>query len=454
MQVTETLAEGLKREFKVVVPASELDSRLSARLEELKGTAQIKGFRPGKVPVSHLRRLVGKSTMSQIVQDILTETANQTLTERSERAAFQPSFDLTEDEEEANRVLEGKADLEYAMKYEILPEVTVGDLTSISVERQIVDIPEEEIAAELQRLAAQSASYSPREGAAQSGDRVTIDYVGKIDGEPFEGGADNDAPLLLGSGQFIPGFEEQLIGLSAGDERTITVTFPLEYGATHLAGKEATFDVKVKEVAAPENATVDDDLAKRLGLESLAKLRETVRQQLSAQFEPFTRQKVKRRLLDKLDEMHSFDLPPTMVDREFETVWREVQADMQRSGKTFADEGTTEEETRDYYRKIAERRVRLGLVLAEIGERNSIDVSEQELQRALNAELRRYPGQEQKIYTFYRENPNALSGLRAPIFEEKVVDYILSQANVTDRVVSQEELTSFDEDDPDAPPKD
>jgi trigger factor len=451
MQVTETLSEGLKREFKVVVPAEELDSRLVAKLEELKGTANIKGFRPGKVPVQHLRRLVGRQTMSEIVNDILREQTNAILAERGERAALQPSYDLTEDEKEAEKVLDAKADLEFSMRYEVLPKVELGDFKSIKIERPVVDVPDEEIEANLLRLAQANATYSEKKGKAAENDRVTIDYVGKLDGEPFEGGADTGAQLTLGSKQFIPGFEDQLIGVSAGDEKTITVKFPEDYGATHLAGKEATFDVKVKEVSAPDSVAVDDELAKKLGLESLDKLRDAVRQQLDGQNGPLVRQRIKRQLLDALDEMHKFEPPPTMVEQEFDGIWGDVLADMQRSDRTFADDDTTEEEARAYYRGIADRRVRLGLVLAEIGERNRIEVSDAELQRALADEVRRNPGREQEVADFYQKNPAALARLRAPLFEEKVVDFLLELVDVTDKPVTREELVAMIEaDDEDA----
>ena len=443
MQVTETLSEGLKREFKVVVPAAELDSRLVARLEELKGTAQIRGFRPGKVPITHLRRLVGRQTMSEIVNDVLREQANAILNERGERPALQPTYDLTEDEKEAEKVLDGKADLEFSMRYEVLPKVELGDFKSIKVERPVVNIPAEEVDRNLTRLAQANAAYSEKKGKAAANDRVTIDYVGKLDGEPFEGGSDQDAQITIGSNHFIPGFEDQLIGVAAGDEKTLNVTFPEDYGASHLAGKAATFDVKVKEVAAPDSVAADDALAQKLGLESLATLREAVERQLDSQNGPLVRRHVKRQLLDALDEMHKFDPPPTMVEQEFETVWRDVLADMERTGQSFADEGTTEEEQRDYYRNIADRRVRLGLVLAEIGERNKIDVSEAELQRALTEELRRNPGMEKEITDFYQSNPSAVSRLRAPLFEEKVVDFLLELVDVTDKPVSREELVKL-----------
>lgn len=452
MQVTETLSEGLKREFRVVVPQAELDRRLTARLEDLKGSARIKGFRPGKVPVSYLRRLVGRQTMSELLDDILKEKTDALLRERGERTAIQPVYNLPTEGNEAEKVLDAKVDLEYQLRYEVLPQISLGDFKSIAIERPTVDIPEEEVERQMLQLARGAASYSIKDGPAAEGDRVTIDYVGKIGEDPFEGGADTDSNLILGSRQFIPGFEDQLIGASAGDKRTVVVTFPADYGAAHLAGKEANFDVTVKEVASPDSVAIDDSLASKLGLENVAKLRGAVRAQLNAQNAPLARQRVKRQLLDALDTMHQFDAPPTLVEQEFEAVWREVNNDLQRARRTFADEGTTEDAARDYYRHIANRRVRLGLVLAEIGERNRIDVTDQELQRALAAEVRRHPGQEKELYAYYQANPGNLNRLRAPLFEEKVVDFLLELANVTDRTVSRQELVAMlDADEPTFP---
>ncbi|MCX5479479.1 trigger factor [Kaistia geumhonensis] len=445
MQVTETLSEGLKRELKIVVPAADLDSRLSARLEELKGQVRLNGFRPGKVPTAHLRRLYGKSAMAEIVQNILNETARKTLEERGERAAMQPSFALPEDEAEAGEVLDGKKDLSYTMTYEVLPSFELGDFAGIKIDRPIAEVTDEEVDAEVAKLARDSADFATKDGAAENGDRVTISYVGKIDGEPFEGGADENGQVTIGSGRFIPGFEDQLIGAKVGEERVLNVTFPENYGAKHLAGKAATFDVTVKDVAAPVAATVDDEWAKKFGLESLEKLRETMREQMQGQLGSATRTKIKRQLLDKLDELHSFELPPTMVEQEFENVWNQVTQDLQRSGRTFEDENTTEEAAKADYRKIAERRVRLGLVLSEIGEGAKIQVTDEELQRALVDRIRQFPGQEKEVYEFYRSNPEALASLRAPIFEEKVVDHVLGLADITDRTVSREELLKDEE---------
>jgi trigger factor len=447
MQVTETLAEGLKREFKVVVPASELDSRLNARLEELKGTASIKGFRPGKVPVKHLRRLVGRQTMSEIVQDILREQSNEILKTRGERAALQPSFDLTEDEKEAERVLDAKADLEFSMRYEVLPKVELGEFKTIAVERPVIEVAEADVDRTMLQLARANSTFTAKKGAAEEGDRVTIDYVGKLGDEPFEGGADNGAQIIIGSKQFIPGFEDQLVGAKPGEKRVIKVTFPQDYGAKNLAGKEANFDVTVHEVWSPDSVAVDDELAQKLGLESVAKLREAVRRQLEGQNTPLIRQRVKRLLLDALDKMHKFEPPPTMVEQEFQSIWQQVLSDLESRNATFESDGTTEEAQRAYYREISDRRVRLGLVLAEIGERNRIDVTEAELQRALGDEIRRNPGREKEITEFYQSNPGAVTQLRAPLFEDKVIDFLMELVDVTDKPMTRQDLIELIESD-------
>ncbi|SER45025.1 trigger factor [Faunimonas pinastri] len=445
MQVNETLSEGLKRELKVTVPASELSDRLSQRLDELKNRVRINGFRPGKVPTAHLKRVYGKAAMAEIVENLVTETSRDVLAGRGERAAMQPRVEMTEDEAEANEILDGNADLIFTVAYEILPTFEVSDFKDIKIERPIAEIGDEEVEERVKRIAEGNRDYAPVERVAQDGDRVTMSYLGKLDGEPFEGGADENGQLVLGSGQFIPGFEEALLGLKAGDEKTIDVTFPEEYGAAHLAGKPATFDIVVKEVAEPTDAELDDEFAKRLGIESMERLRAAIRGQVESEYGFSTRQKVKRQLLDALDERHSFDLPANLVEQEFTNIWQQVMHDVEHHGRSFESEGTTEEAARDEYRKIAERRVRLGLVLSRIGEDAQVQVSEEELQRALYDQVRRYPGQEQQVFNFYKSNPDALQGLRAPIFEEKVVDHILGQVDVTDKTVSKEELLAEDE---------
>ncbi|HWT29982.1 MAG TPA: trigger factor [Propylenella sp.] len=447
MQVNQTLAEGLKRELRVTIPVSELDAKLSDRLDQLKKRVQIKGFRPGKVPVAHLRRVYGKAAMAEIVEGLVGETTRQAIAERGERAAMQPKIAMTEDEQEATRVLEGRADLTFTLEYEVLPSFELGDFKGMKIERLIAEVSDAELNERLEKIGESARTYSAVEREARNGDRVTLSYVGKVDGEPFEGGADENGQVVLGSGRFIPGFEDAILGAKAGDAKTIDVTFPEEYPAPNLAGKAANFDVVVKEVAEPGELQLDDEFAKRLGLESIERLREVVRGQIESEYGTATRQKVKRQMLDQLDSMHSFDLPENLVEQEFANIWRQVTHDIEHHGKSFEDEGTTEEEARNEYRKIAERRVRLGLVLSKIGESAEVTVTDEELQRALYDQARRYRGQEKQVFDFYKNNPDALQTLRAPIFEEKVVDYILEFADVTDKTVSKEELLADEEDD-------
>lgn len=445
MQVTETLNDGLKREFRVVVPASELDGRLVERLNGLQNEVRIKGFRPGKVPVAHLRRLFGRSTMAEIVQSVLGEVARDTLTNRGEKAATPPDYKLPEDSEATEEILQGKADLDYTMTYEVLPKIELTDFKQISVERPVVTVTDEEVEQQLKQLAENARAFQTKSGAAASGDRVTVSYVGTVDGEAFQGGSDDNASITIGSGRFIPGFEDQLVGLSTGDTKGFEITFPEDYSVKDLAGKQAHFDVTVKAVAEADPVSIDDQLATRLGLDSLEALRKAIHDQIASQYAFAARQKLKRVLLDRLDETHTLELPPAMVEQEFDSIWRQVTGELSTSGKTFEDEGTTEEAARDDYRKIAERRVRLGLVMSEIGERNRIQVTEEEVQRALAAQMRQFPGQEQALMNYYRENPEAVAALRAPIFEEKVVDFLIELVQVTDKPMTREELAQEDE---------
>ena len=453
MQVTETLNTGLKRENKVVVPAGDMESKLMARLTDAKDKVKLNGFRPGKVPVQHLRKMYGKSFMAEVVNEVLNDSARSILADRGEKAAMQPEITMTEDEKEAEKVLSGGADFEFSLAYEIIPPIEIKDFSGIKVTRQVYDVPESEIEEQMQRVAESARTYEPKTGKAENGDRVTMDFVGTIDGEAFEGGSAEDQALMLGSNQFIPGFEDQLVGVKAGDEKVVKVSFPEDYGAAHLAGKAAEFAVKVKEVAKPNELKLDDELAKNLGLESLERLHDLVKSQIESQFGSLTRQKVKRELLDRLDESYKFEAPSKLVDAEFENIWRQVTNELEQTGKTFADEDTTEEEAREEYRSLAERRVRLGLVLAQIGEKAEIQITDDEMQRALIEYVRGVPANQQReVFEFYRDNPNALANLRAPLFEEKVVDHMLTQIDVTDKSVSKEALMADDEDDASAKP--
>ncbi len=445
MQVIETLAEGLKRELKVVIPAKDMEARMNERLAETKDKVRINGFRPGKVPFAHLKKMYGKSIMAELVNELVREKPTEILSERGEKSATQPEIAMTENEAEADKILSAEADFEFTLAYEIIPAIELKDVSGIKVTREVVDIDEAEVTEQILKIAENARTYESKKGKAANGDRVTIDYLGKVDGEAFDGGKDEDAELVLGSNRFIPGFEEQLVGLKAGDEKVITVTFPAEYPAANLAGKDATFDITVKDVAAAAEVEINDDLATKLGLESADKLKEVVRGQIESQYGAMTRQKVKRQILDQLDELYQFDTPERLVDAEFDNIWRQINTDLEQAGKTFADEDTTEEEARGEYRKLAERRVRLGLVLSEIGEKAGVQVTDEEMQRSLFEQLRQFPGQEKQIIDYFQKTPGAAASLRAPIFEEKVVDHLLSEVKVTDKTVSKEELMADDE---------
>ncbi len=447
MQVTETQSDGLKRQLKVVVDASEIGARFDARLDELKDRVQLKGFRKGKVPIQHLKKVYGRSVMGEVLQQTIEEKSRDAVSERKERPAFQPQIELTEDQQEIEKVMSGQADLSFNMSFEVLPDINLIDFAELKLERPVADVDEKAVDDAINQLVERSVSYEAAEGrAAEDGDRLTIDFVGKIDGEPFEGGAGEGINVVLGQGGFIPGFEDGLKGAKAGDERTVTATFPAEYPEKSLAGKEATFDVKVKEVGAPKRPAIDDEFAKTLGAENLANLRELVTEQIKREYAQASRNKLKRALLDELEKRHDFALPPSLVDREFEGIWRQVTEGLKQAGRSFEDEGKTEEQAKEEYRKIAERRVRLGLVLGEVGEKNQIQVSQDELRRALMEQARRYPGQERMVYEFYEKNPNAIAELRAPIYEEKVVDLIVEQAKPVDKKVDREELFKAESD--------
>ncbi len=440
MEIIESVNDGLKRELKVVIPASELENRLSGRLAELKGQVRLNGFRPGKVPESYLRKTYGRSVMAEVVQETVTETSQKALDDRSEKPAFQPEIAFTEDTDEIENVMAGNADLSFTMAFEVIPPIDLMDFSKLSLEKQVCEATDTHIDEALERIASSQRDFEAKDGKAESGDRATIDFVGRIDGEEFEGGSAQDAPLELGSNSFIPGFEDQLIGTSAGDEVEVNVTFPEDYGAAEFAGKDAVFSVTVKEIASPSEVSIDDEFAARLGMEDLAKLREAVKEQVEGEFEQVSKSKLKRALLDELDQAHTLDLPSKLVEQEFEQVWNQVTQEMEKASRTFEDEDTTEDEARAEYQTIAERRVRLGLVLGAVGESNDISVAEDELNRGLMERLRQFPGQEKEVYDFYQKNPQALAEIRAPIFEQKVVDFITELASVTETTVDREEL--------------
>lgn len=435
MEVTEKNTDGLDRSFQVKVPASELDEKLVTRLTELKGQVHLKGFRKGKAPVSFLKKMYGKGVMSEIVQEIVEETTQKAFADRDLKPAAAPHPHFHSDMDD---VLAGKSDLEYDVHAEVLPEFEPAEVKGMKLTRPVCDIPEKDIEEALQRIADQQTTYTPRKETQKSknGDQVTVDYVGSIDGEEFEGGKGEKVDIVLGSGSFIPGFEDQLVGAKAGDDVEIKVTFPEEYGAKDLAGKEAVFAATVVEVKEPQKVEIDDELAKKVGLETLDELKEKLNESLQNDYDKLSRAHVKRALLDKLDEAHEFDLPKGMVDAEFNQIWQQVEA----SERDEEDKDKSEDELKKEYREIAERRVRLGLVLAEIGKRAEVQVPNEDIQREMINMARAYPGQEKQVLEFYQKNPQAVEQIRAPLFEEKVVDHILDIAEVTEKKVSKEKL--------------
>jgi len=449
MQVTETLSEGLKHEFQISVPAADLDAKADAKLVDLKDKVRINGFRPGKVPVAHLKKIYGKSVMAETIDQTIRDTNSQIFTERGFRLATEPKVTMPTEEAEVEKILSGQSDLTYTVAVEVVPAIALADFKTFSVEKPVADITDADVDEAIKRLADANRGYAAKaEGAkAESGDRVKVNFKGTIDGVAFEGGTGEGIDVVIGSNTFIPGFEDQLIGLGVGETRTLKVTFPTNYLNNELAGKAAEFETTATAIEAPEDKVVDDEFAKTLGLESLDKLKQLMRDRLAGEFNQATRQRVKRALLDRLDETHKFDAPPSLIDEEFNLMWNSVKAEMDSSGKTFADENTTEDKAKEEYRTIADRRVRLGLVLSEIGEKNKITVTDDEVSRAVIERARSMPGREKEVWDFYRNNPQALAQLRAPIYEDKVVDFILELANVTEKKVSKDELFKDDEND-------
>lgn len=439
MDVTETNAEGLSRTFKVTVPVSELAAKLDDRIEEIRPQMNLKGFRPGKVPTSHVKKMFGKSIMGELVEGLIGETNQKAIADANVRPASQPEFELDGNMDE---VLDGKADLAYSLSVDVMPDFEPTDIKVLELERPVCAVADEDVDEALAKLAEQNQQFKPRAKTAKAkdGDAVEIDFVGKIDGEPFEGGTAEEQAVVIGAERFIPGFEEQLIGVKAGDETELNVTFPEDYPSEDLKGKDAVFEVKVREVRMPKKAEIDEDFAKNFGLESLEQLREMMTSQIQNEHDQASRQKAKRTLLDVLDDNHSFDLPPKMVEQEFQQIWTQLLQEKEAGNLDEEDASKSDEELETEYRAISERRVRLGLVLAEIGRIAEVQITEQEVQQAVIAEARKFPGQEREVVEFFQKNQGALAQVRAPIYEEKVVDHILEIAKVTDKDVSKDDL--------------
>jgi trigger factor len=433
MQVTETLNEGLKRGYRITVTAAELDAKVSEKLAEAQPEIAMKGFRKGKVPMALLRKQFGPKLLGEAMQESVDGAMSKHFEETGDRPAFQPEVRMANEEwKEGDDVL-------VEMSYERLPEVPEVDFRKVKLEKMVVTAEEAAAEEALKSLAQTAQSFEDRKKGAKAkdGDQVVIDFLGKLGDEPFEGGAAEDYPLVLGSNSFIPGFEDQLAGVKAGDEKTVTVTFPEEYGAAHLAGKEATFDVTVKAVKEPKPAAIDDELAKRFGADSLEALKGQIKERLEAEYSGAARQVMKRMLLDQLDGMVTFDLPPSLVKAEAGQIahqlWHEENPD--HHGHDHDPVEPTEEHV-----ALAERRVRLGLLLAEIGRKNEITVTDAEMTQAVLTQARQYPGQERQFFEFVQKNPQMRQQIQAPIFEDKVVDYVFELAQVEEKPVSKDVL--------------
>ena len=433
MQVNETLNDGLKRGYAITVTAAELEAKVNDKLTEAQPTIEMKGFRKGKVPLALLKKQFGPKIMGEAMQESIDGAMQEHFEKSGDRPAMQPDVKMTnEDWKEGD-------DVQVEMTYEALPEIPEIDLSGITLEKMVVKADDAAVDEALANLAETAQDFKSRKAGvkAKDGDQIVFDFLGKVDGEAFEGGAAEDYPLVLGSNSFIPGFEEQLVGVVADEEKTVTVSFPDDYQAPHLAGKEATFDCKIKDVKKPVAAKIDDELAKKFGAEDLEALKKQIAERLEAEYLGASRAVMKRGLLDELDKMVSFDLPPSLVDAEAGQIahqlWHEENPDVQGHDHP-------EIETTDEHKKLAERRVRLGLLLAELGQKAEIQVTDAEMTQAIMNQARQYPGQERQFFEFVQQNQQMQQQMRAPIFEDKVIDHVFDQATVTEKEVAKEEL--------------
>ena len=433
MQVTETKSEGLMRAYSATAPASEIEAKVVAKLEEVRPTAQLPGFRKGRVPLSLLKQRFGKSLMGEVMQELVDDTLKSHFEESGHRPARQPDVTVK------NQTFDEGDDLDVEFSYEVLPDIPELTISDIKLERLVVDVADDSVDEALKNIAESAKTFDDKEGSAEDGDQVVMDFVGKVDGEAFDGGSAEDFPLVLGSGQFIPGFEEQLVGVSVGDAKNVEVSFPDEYGAEHLAGKPAVFEVTVKGVKAPAPHPIDDSLAEKYGAENLDALKSQISEQIGQEYAGASRNLLKRRLLDHLNETVTFDLPETMVTPEAKSIahqlWHEDNPDVAPDDHNHGDIEPTDE-----HMNLARRRVKLGLLLADLGVKNQIEVSEPEVQTAIAAQARRYPGQEKAFIEFVSQNPQMRESIRAPLFEDKVVDFIFELAAVDEKTVSLDEL--------------
>jgi trigger factor len=432
MEIVQTATDGLKREFRVTVTASEIDRRVTEKLGSLGQKVRIPGFRPGKAPTALLRKQYGQSVLGEVLQETVSTATQQAVRDHQLRPALQPKVEVQKFEE--------GSDLECTLAIEVLPDIEVGEMSQIKIEKPVAEVPGQAVDDMLSNLMSQHKSFEKVDRAAAMGDAVAIDFAGSIDGALFEGGSAKDHVLELGSNSFIPGFEAQMVGAKAAEHRDVNVSFPADYGQAALAGKAAVFSVDIKEVRAPKAALADDEFAKQLGLENLAALRDAVKNQLEQSHSRLSRDRMKRNLMDQLAAAYTFPVPVSMVEMEYNHIWKELESHPGGVSAEGERAGMSEDELKADYQAIADRRVRLGLLLSELGKRHNVEVKPEEIQRAVIEQARRFPGQERAVIDHFQKNPEAMANLRAPIFEEKVVDLILSQAHVTERKVSREEL--------------
>ena len=448
MQVTETKSEGLSREFKVALPANEIEEKISHRLKELARTAQMPGFRPGKVPVSVLRKKYGPSVLGEVLERAVNDSSQQALAEKGLRPAMQPQIEITS--------FEDGGDLEYTIGVELLPEIKPVDFSKIKLERLIPKTDDAAMENTLADIAADQGDSAviKDDRETKTGDVLVIDFLGRVGGEEFAGGKAEGYELTLGSGTFIPRFEEQLIGVKVGDKIEVKVKFPDSYGAAELSGKDAVFDVTVNELKETVPSAIDDELAKKVGMENLEALKKSIREEQESEFNEMSRMILKRALLDELSAAHDFEIPEKLLDREFDTIWKQFEE--QRKKDKDAGQGSeekTDDEHKKDFREIAERRVRLGLLLSEVGRANNVQISQEDVNSQLMAEARRHPGREKEVMEHYKNNPEATEELSAPLYEEKVVNFILEQASITEKTATKDELIKTMEDEAAGKPK-
>lgn len=439
MNVTELKSEGLKKEYKVVVPAQDFEKEVDAKIAQIAKTAKLPGFRAGKAPVAMLKKQYKDSVTGEVLEDLVRKTTDEIIKDKQLRPAMMPDIKIT--------AFKPGEDLEFEISVENLPEIKLGDFSKITLDKYMAEVPAEEVDKALNYIAQSRREKTKisEDRAAQKGDTTVINFVGSVDGVEFQGGKGNDYPLELGSNSFIPGFEDQLIGKKAGDKVDVKVTFPAEYHAKDLAGKDAVFAVEVKEILEPKEVKIDDEFAKSLGEESLDKVKEVISGRIKGDYEQASRMKLKKALLDALDQAYDFEVPASLVDAEFKAIYDQYEQAKKNNQLDAEDVAKTEEQLKEEYRNIALRRVKLGLLLSEVGKTADVKVAPEDINQAILNEARKYPGQEQAVFDFYLKNKQAVESLKAPIFEEKIVDHILSQTTLNEKTVSVEELYKFDD---------